>query len=162
MATLDISAYKRQLIDSLLGNEKIVAAIESKSANYDPDSPDTLIYENVFPYLRIPDVQMVAETYVLMAVDMISPSRTNEFFVNMRLTIWVMAHQETMRMTGKSSTRIDYIADEIEEMLVNTSEFGYGMLELMSNKEIILNEKYQYRELVFRNLDAKESPVKRK
>ena len=47
------------------------------------------------------------------------------------------------------ATRIDYIAKEIADLFSGVRRFGFTEFELLSNREVLLNEKFLYRELVF-------------
>ena len=48
MATLDISAYKMELLTDIYNTPAIVAAIDSQSPEYVKNEPDSLIYANLF------------------------------------------------------------------------------------------------------------------
>ena len=131
--------------------------IDSKNDKVDPDDNSTLIYTHLYPFLRIPPTLTDVETYILLAVDTTNVSRTNKSFCQMRLCVWVMSHQDHMKMKGKNGTRIDYISDLIEEMLVGQIKYGFNKLELISNVEKVFNSNYQYRELIFHTNDLREA-----
>ena len=121
----------------------------------------TLIGTNLFPYLRVPQIQTDVSTYILLDVGSPNPNNRNAYFCEMKIIIWVLAHMDMADMKGVQGTRIDYIADEIEEMLVGSTKYGYGLLQLVSDMPYIYNNTYVYRELIFKTLDAKESPDRR-
>ena len=153
---IDIGEYKQKILSILFNSETIVAGIDSQQPTIDvdedgvdPDSPDTLVYNNLFPYLRIPETENEADTYILVAVDIININKTNPTYANYLITFWIMSHQKKMRMKGQNCTRIDYLSKEVKKLFDGNLEFGFNKLELISNKEVILNEKYQYRELRF-------------
>ena len=81
----EIIDYKNRIIkdilhnpDETLSNEIIMTIDESYLG-----AEDELIYENIFPYLRIPDTQDEAKSYITMAVDMPKVSTKNYFFKDM-------------------------------------------------------------------------------
>ena len=136
------------LLKAFFNTSAIVEGIDSQSDKVDAESPDTLIYENLFPYLRIPDTTTKADTYIMVAVDAVNIHK-NRTYADYRITIWVLAHQHRMRMEGRSATRIDYLSDEIKKVLDRDLQYGFNKLELVANREIILNDKYLYREMRF-------------
>ena len=154
MAMLDISSYKMELLRDIFNSPVIVDAIESQNENVDINSPDTLLYTHLFPYLKIPDTQTSNECYILLACDSVNPNKANKFFKDMRITFWVFCSSDRMRIKGKNSTRIDYIAQELERLFIGQTKYGFGELELVSNRELIYDPKYQYRELIFRTIDV--------
>jgi len=161
ITNIDIRDYKVSFIKDIISAPDIVKNIDSQNPAVDADMPDTLVYKNIFPYLRIPDAQNKADTYILLAVDILNVNRKNPTFVDLRLTIWVMAHQECMQMDESESTRIDYLGEELRNLFDGQPKYGFGILELNSSREIVLNERYQYRELIFHTTDLKLSAEKR-
>ena len=156
-ATIDIRNYKTGIIMDIIHNQKIVDAVDSQSPDYVRGVNDSLLKCNVFPFLRIPDTQNKADAYILMSVDITGMNAGNATFADMRVTLWVMAHQDRMIMETENATRTDYIGEELRGMLDGSTKYGYGMLECISSAEHILSEKYQYRELIFRTVDMKAS-----
>ena len=156
MAMLDVSEYKKSIIKEILDNEEIILALESPFKEYIPESPDTLVYLNIFPYLKIPDTQTNAATYILLATDVARISRHNATFSDMHLTFWVLAHKDHMKMKKHIATRTDYIGNKLKEHFVGHRSYGFNKLELLFDKELLLNERYIYREMVFETNDLRE------
>ena len=50
---IDISKYKLELLSDIYKNPKIVSAIDSQQTDVTPSEPDTLMYQNLFPYMCI-------------------------------------------------------------------------------------------------------------
>ena len=138
-----------ELLRDLFQCGAVVEGIDSQSPLYTRGEPDSLVYANLFPYLRVPDTQTIADTYIMVAVDVAHISRHNPTYAKYATAIWVLAHQERMRMAGRNGTRIDFLAEQVKALLDGQRKYGFSELQLMSNREIILNEKYQYRELRF-------------
>ena len=59
------------------------------------------------------------------------------------------AHKESMEMENQNATRIDFISEKLTNLFEGKHKFGFSEFELISNREILLNEKYNYRELIF-------------
>lgn len=153
MRKFDIGEYKYKLVQDILASEKIVKAIDSHSKKYDPENPETLLMENVFPHVHIPKIQTSEETYVMLSCDVTNINKNNSLFHNIKLTIRVMAHQEKLKMQGEKNTRIDYISNELINIFEDSLKYGFGCLRLSSDREVILNERYIYRELIFTTLE---------
>ena len=150
MPMMNISEYKMAILADVYNNPLIVEAIDSQQADVFKDEPDSLMYRNLFPFLRIPDTQNKADTYVLLSVNVDRINRNNKTYAIYRTTIWVLAHMERMQMPERyKATRIDFIGEELKKMFDGGYEFGFSEFELISNREILLNEKYHYRELVY-------------
>ena len=153
--TNEITAYKAQLISSIVNNKKIVEAIDSHAESYVPGQGDTLINTNVFPMLRIPDIAEDAATYIGVEVDILKPNDKNSSFHRWQVTIWVMSHRDHIFMQNTGFSRLDYISDELRLMLQDSLDYGFGVLNLTSNITTFLNEKYTYRQLKFSTDDFK-------
>ena len=154
--TNEITAYKAQLISSIVQNEKIVKAIDSHAESYISGQGDTLINTNIFPMLRIPDITEDASTYIGVEVDILQINTKNPSFHKWSVTIWVMAHRDHIFMKETGYSRLDYISDELRLMLQDSLDYGFGVLNLVSNTTNFLNEKFTYRQLKFVTDDFKK------
>ena len=147
---IDISKYKMELLSDIYKNPKIVNAIDSQQTGVTHDEPDTLMYKNLFPYMRIPETQNIADTYILLSVDIDRVNRNNQTYARYYTKMWVMAGLDRMQMEDRyQATRIDYIAEELTRMFHGQHKFGFSEFELISNRETLLDVKYLYRELIF-------------
>lgn len=150
----EIIDYKNQIIRDILSNtidpslsRDIVYAIDE---NY-IDAEEELIYRNIYPYLRIPDTQTEARSYITMSVDMPKVSTKNYFFKDMVITINVIVHEEKMKMPVRySATRADYIACLINKIFNGNKNYGNVPLEYVSDVESIILNKFFVRTLRFR------------
>lgn len=150
----EIIDYKNKIIKDILFNQEdptlsadIVNAINSDFVG----SEEELIYKNIFPYLRIPDTQTEATSYITMCVNMPKVSTKNYFFKDMLITINVIVHQDIMKMPSRySATRVDYIGSLINKIFNGNKHYGNVPLEYVSDEESILMNKYFVRSLRFR------------
>ena len=149
----EIIDYKNRIIQDILFNEdkelskEIVYAIDEEFLGCEEE----LIYERVFPYLRIPDTQIEARSYITMSVDMPKVSTKNYFFKDMVITINVLVHEDKMRMPARySATRADYIASIINKIFNQNKHYGNVPLEYVSDTESIVLNKFFMRTLRFR------------
>ena len=110
-----------------------------------------LLYKNIFPYLRIPDTQKEASSYITMSVDMPKVSTKNYFFKDMMITINVIVNERIMEMPKSfSSTRVDYLAALINQIFNQSKNYGNVPLEYVSDVESILLNTFFMRTLRFR------------
>lgn len=157
METFDVSIYKYNLLQDLFNNQDIVDGIDSQSSDYIKGENDSLINNNLFTYLRVPSTQTKADSYICLAVSMPNINNNNTSFVDMRITVRVLVHQDRQIMKGKSANRMDYLAKKVSEMLDGQLKYGYGKLVITSDIEDILNENYMYRDINLRTVDLKPS-----
>jgi len=68
----------------------------------------------------------------------------------------VLTHQEDMHMNmaGESGTRMDYLAELIEDKYEGRQDFGVGTLQLKSDTAGSVNTTYRFRQLVFEAVDV--------
>ena len=149
-AMISVSDYKTEILADMCASGKIVEGIDSQQAGYVPGEPDSLLYRNLFPYLRVPETQTLADTYILLSVDIDRVSRHNRTYARYATVMWALAHMDRMEMPARfRSTRIDFIAEELIGMFHGQRKFGFSEFELISSKEVLLDVKYMYRELTF-------------
>lgn len=110
-----------------------------------------LLYKNIFPYLRVPDTQKEASSYITMSVDMPKVSTKNYFFKDMMITINVIVNERIMEMPKSfSATRVDYLAALINQIFNQSKNYGNVPLEYVSDVESILLNTFFMRTLRFR------------
>ena len=150
MPMISVSEYKKEILKDLYNSPLVVKGIDSQQVDVIPDEPDSLLYQNLFPFLRVPETQTMADTYILLSVDIDKINRHNRTYAKYLTTMWILAHVERMQMPAEyQATRIDYLAEVLIDIFNGQRKFGFSDFELQSNREILLNEKYHYRELVF-------------
>lgn len=149
----EITVYKNRIIKDILHNENEALSREIVEA-IDPEyigEEDSLIYENIFPYLRIPDTVDEVKAFITMSVDMPRVSTKNYFFKDMIITINVMVHQDYMKMPARySATRADYIGALINKVFNQNPNYGNRPLEYVSDVESIVLNKFFVRSMRFR------------
>lgn len=151
-----IREWKNKIISELSQDDDIIEAL-----GLNPDeSPDDLVWKRLFPHYYIETTQDTVCTYICVEIDI--PERRSRYGNN-ESTIWVhptiifnvLTHQEDMRMdmVGESGTRMDYLAELIEEKYEGREGFGVGTLELKSDIAGSVNTTYRVRQLVFEAVD---------
>ena len=152
-----IRQFKNKIMSELSQDDEIINAL-----GLNPDeSPDDLIWVRLFPHMWIPSVEQEVKTYLLVEIDI--PERRSRYgssdsdiWVHPTIIFYVLTHQEDMRMNmvGESGTRMDYLAELIEEKYEGRQDFGAGVLQLKSDTAGSVNTTYRFIQLVFEGVTA--------
>lgn len=144
----DVSKYKKETMELLIANDDVLTLIDEKKI-VDED-PSELIYQNIFPYKRIPSTQEEVKAFILVAVDVPKVSLVNYFFKQMMLTITVVCHAGKMK-TSYGGTRVDLLTAAIRNILNGNKEYNGKRLEYVSDLEgVLTGGNYFYREMRFK------------
>ena len=145
--TSPITRYKNKLISSIVNSPELISLINEK---YVKDGEcvdaDDLIYKQIFPFYFIPETQVKALSYVIMKVDGLGTK--NKIYNKAEVYICVISHQNVMK-TNKGGTRIDLMAEIIEDLFNGKDDFGFGEMELKYNIEDNINNTHRCRVLKF-------------
>lgn len=148
MTLKDIGVYKNRLLTTIMGSDDICEAILGKG--YDKTNVDEkLIYEYVFPYLYVDDVQKETKSYICVEV---SVPRTHDFtYKDMEIDIWCYCHKGVMKYSKKGflGTRSDIISDMVDRLLNSSNNYGIGRLKLQSCIPINITNSHYGRHLKY-------------
>ena len=151
-----IRAWKNKIMGELSQDDAIIDALGLN----DGESPDDLVWNRLFPHYYIPETQDSVKTYILVEIDI--PERRTRYessdsniWVHPTIVFYVLTHQDDMRlnMIGESGTRMDYLAELIEDKYQSRDDFGVGTLQLKSDIAGSVNTTYRFRQLVFEAVD---------
>lgn len=159
MNSFEIGEFKLTLIRKLIANQDIVQLLDP---NGQAEYPDDLIYENIFPYNRIPETEQEVKTYVTVMVNAVSLQKNNDVVRNISVTIRIYSHLDMMKVPGSNSNRIDLLSAKIDEICNESQDFGIGYMKLSSNIEHVMDSKHLFREMIFTtdSLNAQRYGVK--
>lgn len=152
-----IRQFKNKIMSELSQDNEIVNALGLN----DDESPDDLVWVRLFPHMFVPSTEQIVKTYILIEIDI--PERRTRYgssdsniWVHPIIVFYVLTHQEDMHMNmvGESGTRMDYLAELIEEKYEGRQDFGVGVLKLKSDTAGSVNTTYRYRQLVFEAVDV--------
>lgn len=152
-----IRQFKNKIMSELSQDDEIINAL---GLNPDED-PDDLIWHRLFPHYFIPQTEDSVRSYILVEIDI--PERRsryggndNNIWVHPTIVFYVLTHQEDMHMNivGESGTRMDYLAELIEDKYEGRQDFGAGILQLKSDTAGSINNTYRFRQLVFEGVTA--------
>ena len=151
-----IRSWKNKIVSELSQDEEIIDAL-----GLNPDeSEDDLVWVRLYPHYFIPQTESEVKTYILVEIDI--PERRSRYgssdsdiWVHPTIIFYVLVHQEDMHMNmvGESGTRMDYLAELIEDKYDGRQDFGVGTLKLKSDTAGSVNTTYRFRQLVFEAVD---------
>ena len=152
-----IRSWKNKIVSELSQDEEIIDAL-----GLNPDeSEDDLVWVRLYPHYFIPQTESEVKTYILVEIDI--PERRSRYgssdsdiWVHPTIIFYVLVHQEDMHMNmvGESGTRMDYLAELIEDKYDGRQDFGVGTLKLKSDTAGSVNTTYRFRQLVFEAVDV--------
>lgn len=144
--SLRLNEIKQSVLEQILSTPEITVMIDK-----DKD-PSEMLYDNIFPFSKIPGIVDTAKVYITIDVSMPDVSRINNFFKDVIVTITIICHDDLMK-TDVGMTRIDYLGIVIERIFNKKATLGIGESEIISNVEGAWTERHSYRELRFRTKD---------
>ena len=155
-----IRQYKNKIMSELSQDDDIIKGLGLN----DDESEDDLIWVRLMPHHYVPNTQESVKTYITVEIDI--PQRRSRYgesssgiWTHPYVIFRVVTHQEDMRLNivGESGTRMDYLAELIEDKYEVSQDFGVGTLTLVSDVAGDINNTYRVRELVFETVDLDDS-----
>lgn len=140
--------YKNQLMEDLLTNQTIVRLLSDDREVI--DNPETLMYQQVFPFEYVPDTVEHGQTFICCDVDI--QRSVNKTFLLPALYIWVFTHKSKLRLP-EGGVRTDRLASEIAESINGSRNYGLGELDLYSVKRFAPITDYQGKVMMFQATD---------
>ena len=134
--------HKVKILQTLLSDEKLVKAVGSNSMNFESviiENPYDLLYKNIFPFMKIPNVSDEQRTYITMRFS--NFKLVNGYFKDGDIIIYIFTHQDLMR-TNYGVLRTDYILNRVDELFNKSNDFGIGRLNFRAFNEIDINDTY--------------------
>ncbi len=152
MANDPVIELKQLVIAGIIDTPSIIELIDPKMV----EAGEELIYENIYPFNRVPPIEEEAKTYITVKADVLSNYMTNQMFKDCNVVVRVITHQSNMRVgDGRGATRIDLIGEEILK-LFKSRTFGVSKLELLSSFETAVDYRHPCRVLTFQTQHVKD------
>lgn len=152
-----IRIWKDKIVTELAQDERIIEALGLNS----DESPDELVWNRIFPHYYIPSTQESVKTYILVEINL--PEHRVRYgenpygiFSYPTIIFHIVVHQNDMQLNlaGESGTRMDYLAELVEDKYEGRMDFGIGVLNLKSDVALNLNDTFRVRELIFEAVDV--------
>lgn len=142
----DDLSYKKRIIGQMLYEDPdIIEIIDNK--DLDPSCPDEYLYESIFPFIRIPDVQDKAQTYITFKVDDVDRGARNEAMKRQHVQFVIFVHKNKLK-TKWGIPRHDLLRYLIKDIFNLSNKLGMQM-NIISDNEGVTDTDYCTRTLHF-------------
>ena len=145
----DIIRKKRLIEQILYSDEDIVEILDNPSI--DPECPEDLVYENIYPCIRIPGTQDISKNFITFTVDDMERMPTNPVMKSQIVQFVIFVHKDHIK-TKYGMARHDLLGYLIRDIFNLSNKLGPQM-ELMSNREHVTDTDYHTRTLKFELVD---------
>lgn len=154
MANLEeVTLYKNKLAMSFCLSDDVTALLRL-DGDEDMAAQD-FMYSRVFPYAHVPDVADTGRCFICFEIDV--PSVKSNVIKTVEIRVYIIAHQNIIRLPEGKGLRIDVLSSVVDKMLNGSSEYGVGTVELMSWRSFNPITGYYGRELKYRVPDFNRS-----
>lgn len=141
----DISLSKR-IIETVLCNDPDIIEVIDNS-ELDPNTPDEYLYNNIWPFVRIPGTQDVSKTFICYSIDDMSANEYNDRMKEQYIQFVVFVHKDLIK-TKYGVARHDLLAAIIRDLFNRSHLFGHE-LRMISSREGVTDTDYTTRTLKF-------------
>ena len=145
----DIIRKKRIIAKTLYSDEDIIEVLDNM--DLDPSSPESYMYENIFPYIRIPGTQDTSKNFITFSVSDMGIAPNNEVMKSQYVQFVVFVHKDLVK-TKFGMERHDCLGYFIRDIF-NLSNILGPQMNLISNKEGTTDTDFSTRTLVFELVD---------
>ena len=141
----DISLSKR-IIESVLCNDPDIIEILDNTT-LDPNMPDEYLYENIYPFIRIPGTQDESKNFICYSIDDLSANEFNDRIKQQYVQFTIFVHKDLVK-TKYGVARHDLLGYLIRDLFNRSHLFGHE-LKLCSDREGCTDTDYTTRTLKF-------------
>lgn len=141
---------KKRLIEQILYSDKDIVEILD-NPDIDPECPEDLIYDNIYPCIRIPGTQDVSKNFITFTVDDVERVPSNSVMKTQIIQFVIFVHKDRIK-TQYGMARHDLLGYLIRDIFNLSNKLGPQM-ELMSNRESVTDADYHTRTLRFELID---------
>lgn len=148
----DIVRIKDDVLKELYNNPNIIQFLGNDEI--DPETPDTALWNGIYPYIRIPGIQEEVKVFIGVEIDSVFQQTIPKTYREMQVVIYVVCAEKFLQVEGEKGIRTDILCDEIIETLNHNNTIGFTF-ELYDIKESVFeNPRYYYRRLRFRAIQS--------
>lgn len=141
----DISLSKR-IIESVLCNDPDIIEILDNTT-LDPNMPDEYLYENIYPFIRIPGTQDESKNFICYSIDDLSANEFNDRIKQQYVQFTIFVHKDLVK-TKYGVARHDLLGYLIRDLFNRSHLFGHE-LKLVYDREGVTDTDYTTRTLKF-------------
>lgn len=143
--TDDIVRKKRIIEQILYSDNDIIEVLDNPTL--DPTMPENYMYENIYPFVRVPGTQDVSRNYICFTVDDMELSPTNSVMKTQYVQFVIFVHKDLIQ-TKYGMARHDLLGYLIRDIFNLSNKLG-AQMELISNREGVTDTDYLTRTLRF-------------
>lgn len=142
----EVIEYKRKITNQIISIPEIYQFID----NTEITKPTQMINKNIFSYMKIPNATTVVKNYICFNYNS-KMSTKNSVLKNCTVNIAVVCHEDDI--STSYGNRHDVLGGIIQNSFNWSNILGFD-LELVSDTESILENRYHCRTLQFVNLST--------
>jgi hypothetical protein len=121
-----------------------------------PEDPADLIYDRIFPWRKISAAQLTTKSYITMEFETPNINRNNNIFKDAFVHIYIFSHHQLLR-TAYGGSRPDMLLGFVDDLLNESRDFGFGMLQLQSCRPVDPSDDHQGYVLTYKAIDRNNS-----
>jgi hypothetical protein len=129
----------------LYSDPDIIEVLEN--LELDPSCPDEYLYQNIFPFIRIPGTQDVSKSFITFMLDDMESAQFNKAMKSQFLKVVIFVHKDLVK-TKWGADRHDLLAYLVKDVFHLSNSLGL-QLNLTSNREGVTDADYCTRTLQF-------------
>ena len=141
----DIIRKKRIIAELLYSDPDIIEVLDNKEL--DPTCPDTYLYENIFPFIRIPGTQDVSKNFITFMLDDMETAQINKSMKSQFLKVVIFVHKDLVK-TKYGAERHDLLAYLVRDVFHLSNKLGLQLV-MLSDREGVTDTDYCTRTLQF-------------
>ena len=145
----DIARKKRIIEQKLYSDPDIIEVLDNP--NLSPDSPEEYVYENIFPFIRIPGTQDTSKNFITFSISDMGRSPSNEVMKSQYVQFVIFVHKDLVK-TKYGMARHDCLSYIIRDIF-NLSNCIGPQMQIVSNVEGVTDTDYLTRTLKFEIID---------
>ena len=145
----DIIRKKRIIEKSLYSDPDIIEMLNNE--DLDPSAPEDYVYENIFPFIRIPGVNDTSKNFITFSISDMGRMPGNEVMKSQYVQFVVFVHKNLIH-TGCGMARHDCLGYLIRDIFNLSNQLGPQM-NLVSNIEGVTDTDFLTRTLKFELVD---------
>lgn len=141
----DIIRKKRIIGELLFSDYDIIEILDNP--NIDPTCPEEAMYQNIYPFIRVPGTQDESKSFITYMLDDTEISQTNRAMKSQILRVVIFVHKDLIK-TKYGADRHDLLAYLVRDVFHLSNILG-TQLNLIYNREGVTDTDYCTRTLQF-------------
>lgn len=142
----DDTIRKKRIIEKILCDDPdIIEVLDNKAL--DPSVPEDYIYENIFPFIKIPGIQDTSKNLITFSISNVGNTPNNKAMKNQYIQFVIFVHKDLVE-TDYGMARHDCLGYLIRDIFHLSNKLGMQM-ELISDVEGVTDTDYITRTLKF-------------